>query len=286
MASDQLPRALKVTRAGSIALPRIAWSIACRKASTSATRGSGPSQHRQAAGHRCRRHFEQRAACVDESPVAPRGHRAALAQAHLQRVRPAATHFGAFDPRDLLDHLAQLGEVDREEAAGQPRRDRRAHLLRADPLELRVDPQLAERPALGGEPAVEGADQRQGDHAERQRPGQQLDQGVAVHVACGVGSCGAPRGSCSSRMRQHQRLEFDADRAAAFGTRLWLVMPGAVLTSSSQSRPSRSRMMSTRPQPLQPSGSKAASASCADLRFGVAGRPGQMYCVSSLTYLA
>jgi len=56
-----------------------------------------------------------------------------------------------------------------------------------------------------------------------------------------------------ARIRQHNSSNSIPSARAAFGTSEWLVMPGAVLTSSSQSRPSPSRIRSTRPQPLQPS---------------------------------
>ena len=74
--------------------------------------------------------------------------------------------------------------------------------------------------------------------------------------------------------------------AAAFGTSECEVMPGAVFTSSSQLRPARSRITSTRPQPAQPSASNAASDSAASSSAALPSRPGQMYWVSSATYLA
>src|SRR5277367_1571689 len=47
---------------------------------------------------------------------------------------------------------------------------------------------------------------------------------------------------------------------AAIGTRLWSVMPGTVLISSSSGLPVPSIMKSARPQPSAPHASKAASA--------------------------
>ena len=62
--------------------------------------------------------------------------------------------------------------------------------------------------------------------------------------------------------------------------------PGAVFTSSSHGRPARSRMKSTRPQPLQPAAKKAASARLPSSCSAAPASPGQMYCVSFATYLA
>jgi hypothetical protein len=74
---------------------------------------------------------------------------------------------------------------------------------------------------------------------------------------------------------------------AALGTSEWLVMPGAVLTSSSSISPlARSRMKSTRPQPLQPTAANASSASRRIASSSAPSSPGHRYCVSSATYLA
>ena len=63
-------------------------------------------------------------------------------------------------------------------------------------------------------------------------------------------------------------------------------MPGAVFTSSSHGRPARSRMKSTRPQPLQPTAKNAASARLPSSCSVAPLAPGHRYCVSSATYLA
>ena len=60
---------------------------------------------------------------------------------------------------------------------------------------------------------------------------------------------------------------------AAIGTRLWLVMPGMVLISSSTGRPAASIMKSDRPQPEAPAASKAASARLAKCASALAERP-------------
>src|SRR3546814_7034441 len=63
-----------------------------------------------------------------------------------------------------------------------------------------------------------------------------------------------------SRIRQHSSSNDTPSAAADLGISEWLVMPGAVLASSSQLRPSRSRMKSTRAQPRRLSASNVRSA--------------------------
>src|SRR3546814_18611353 len=55
-----------------------------------------------------------------------------------------------------------------------------------------------------------------------------------------------------SRIRQHSSSNATPSAAADLGIREWLVLPGAVLALSSQLRPSRARLKSTRAQPPRP----------------------------------
>ena len=71
------------------------------------------------------------------------------------------------------------------------------------------------------------------------------------------------------------------------GTSEWLVMPGAVFTSSRCSWPlARSRITSTRPQPVQPAARNASSAMRRICSSSAPSRPGHRYWVSSAMYLA
>ena len=73
---------------------------------------------------------------------------------------------------------------------------------------------------------------------------------------------------------------------AAIGTRLCPVMPGDVLTSRNEYVPSARRIRSSRPQPLQPTTSNAASAWARISSSLACGNPlGQKYFVSSEKYL-
>ena len=75
--------------------------------------------------------------------------------------------------------------------------------------------------------------------------------------------------------------------AAAIGTRLWPVIPGAVLHSMKRGSPAASSMKSTRAQPAQPITSKARSASRLMRSATARGRrAGQSYSVVSSSYFA
>ena len=73
---------------------------------------------------------------------------------------------------------------------------------------------------------------------------------------------------------------------AAIGTSECPVMPGDVFTSRNWNEPSAFRMRSSRPQPLQPTISNAASDAARISSSFASGRPqGQKYFVSSEKYL-
>ena len=80
-----------------------------------------------------------------------------------------------------------------------------------------------------------------------------------------------------SRIRHTRSSKPVPAAAAAIGTRLWLVMPGTVLISRISGPAWGETMMSTRPQPLAPTASKAARAiSCKlPLLVRAAGRRGR-----------
>ena len=73
---------------------------------------------------------------------------------------------------------------------------------------------------------------------------------------------------------------------AAIGTSECPVMPGEVFTSRSQGLFRLSSMMSTRPQPRQPTARNARSVSaCSSASFFFGSPHGQWYFVSSVKYL-
>ena len=65
-----------------------------------------------------------------------------------------------------------------------------------------------------------------------------------------------------------------------------LVIPGVVLTSSRKNLPAWSRIRSARPHPAQPAASNARRASVRISASAASSNPGQIYFVSSATYLA
>ena len=115
---------------------------------------------------------EQRAVAPDQLLVAPARERLLLEHAHLDRVGPALAHFDALHPRQRRYCGTQVFELDRKEATAEMLRRCRADLFRADMIEFGRDRQIADRPALLREPAVEHAgdrqhDQRDGNHHQR-----------------------------------------------------------------------------------------------------------------------
>src|SRR5262249_53682457 len=192
--------------------------------------------------------------------------------------------------------VAHAVDVERKEPGAEMRRRRGADLLGADVVELGVDAQVAHRPAVGREPAVQHADDGQQHERNGDAPGDRFEDQTAVHCARSASGGRGARdegreepvaGSIDvSRIRQHSSSNEMPTTRAAFGTSEWLVMPGVVLTSSRKKPPLRSRIRSTRPQPEQPAALNASRASCCTCASPAASRPGQMYCVSSATYLA
>src|SRR5690606_22121586 len=165
-----------------------------------------------------------------------------------------------------------------EESLARMLRDHTLDLFQADLAQLRLQIQVAQRPAIRRERAIEQADHRQREQQQRERPCQQSEDEGPAH--------GRSPPRLVSRMRQHSESKSSPVALAAFGTSEWLVMPGAVFTSSSQLRPWRSRITSTRPQPVTPMARKAASESARISSSSRPSRPGHTYCVSSATYFA
>src|SRR3546814_6270405 len=99
---------------------------------------------------------------------------------------------------------------------------------------LPTNAQRAQRREVGPAPALQNRVRRMRRPRKRDAPGGDAEEGAHVAV---------------SRIRQHSSSNDTPSAAADLGISEWLVMPGAVLASSSQLRPSRSRMKSTRAQP-------------------------------------
>src|SRR5256714_1374787 len=83
----------------------------------------------------------------------------------------------------------------------------------------------------------------------------------------------APRVKLVSSTRHTSSSKSTSMARAAIGTRLWLVMPGTVLISSSSGLPAASIMKSARPQPEAPAASNAASARLARCSSALLERP-------------
>ena len=138
--------------------------------STSSARSSGPASARQALRREVARHGEQLARGADEALVAPHRRGAALDDAHFEHVRPALAHVARSRPTAATRPRARTrSRSTAKKPASSCGRDRRAQLLGVDALELGLDLEPAERPAVGREPAVHDADDRQRDQRERRR---------------------------------------------------------------------------------------------------------------------
>ena len=168
--------------------------------------------------------------------------------------------------------LADAVEIHRSESAVHDLDHRALDFRGRNTLEGALDQHPAHR-------AVERQHQEQREHAETRNHARHDPEHPPVHGAHRrrVPAAGLPaialfperqhhaasdagRGELVSRTR-HTRSSNSMPRLrAALGTSEWLVMPGAVFTSSSHERPARSRMKSTRPQPLQSTARNAASA--------------------------
>src|SRR5207342_1518700 len=183
-------------------------------------------------------------------------------------------------PRQARHGFLRVLEADGEEAAPGIRQYRRAQLLFVDVVQRPLHAQRAQRPPLGSDPTVEQRDHRQHDERHRQGPREDAQQGVHLRPP-------PSRSSEVSSTRQHNSSNSMPSWRAALGTSEWLVMPGAVFTSSRWNLPvARSRITSTRAQPLQSTALNAATARRRISSSASPSRPGHRYCVSSATYLA
>ena len=186
-----------------------------------------PRQHRQALQAFRAGDAEDLAAPVDQPVVAPARERLLLIDNELDRIRPALARLDALHPRQLRHCSAHRGEIDREEPVAEMRRNRGADLLGADVVELRAHVELGHRPAVGREPAVQHADDRQSDQRQRDAPGDELEEERAFHRPPPSESTDAPEsripnpGSFSnvdSKIRQHSVSKSMPTALAAFGT--------------------------------------------------------------------
>ena len=125
---------------------------------------------------------EQLATPADQALGTPARIGLAFVDDEIDRIGPALARFGAFHPGQCRDRIANLVELDREETVAEQRLRRGANLFGADMIEFRAHVELAHRPAIAREPAVEDADERQRDQGQRDGPGEQLEEDVAAHV--------------------------------------------------------------------------------------------------------
>jgi hypothetical protein len=218
---------------------------------------------------------EQLAAVVEDAVRAPAGGRHLLRDHDLQAARPGALHAGGVDPGQLLDRARTALEVDRDQAgAAHPRLDGLLDVHRRDALEAALHrdalDRLVERPDHDRDA---GAEDREAGHRRRDPPPVDRRQAPArLALLASVlrlavpNSIGPPlrpaagerrRTKLVSSTRQHRVSKSMPTARAAIGTRLWSVMPGTVLISSSSGRPVRSVMKSTRPQPGAGGGERA-----------------------------
>src|SRR6185503_11090985 len=197
---------------------------------------------------------EQLAARVHQTILAPARDCDVLSDEHAHAIRPAALDARAVDPRDGFERRSQSIEIDREESGAAERRDHFFDLHRRDALELAADFDLADRPIECGRESPQhdaDADQHAGDAEhrlqaagdDRLEPGEREAAAATLRLASiALAVCkdhglapdfvGALRDRLVSRIR-HTRSSNSMPKALApFGTSEWLVMPGAVFTSS------------------------------------------------------
>src|SRR5215469_1320621 len=229
---------------------------------------------------------EQLAACVEETALAPARGRGLLDDQHIEAARPGALNAHRVDPRQRVDGAAHRREVHRQQSPAMHLRlhhaldVHRRHALEASRHRHRLD-RLVEGPECrrpdqrhhgqGSEPDTQPApvDRRQRDAL----PGRGLAAVFGSTQHAYVPAATSCRVKLVSSTRHTSSGKSTPTARAAMGTRLWLVMPGTVLTSSSSGRPAASIMKSARPQPDAPTASKAASARLARCASALAGRP-------------
>ena len=227
----------------------------------------GAFEQRQFRRHVTRVADEELAARVEQARVVParRGH--LLVDDDADRVGPHARDDGVVDPVDRLDALRGC-------ARGRPTPGRRAPPA-PRPLSIsggatRWNGPSSSTRRTGRSSAKISSSATTAQLASDRRRGADrvpVEPLVPVRLACaspGVRGLRRERQRSSARpsvaardwklvssTRQTSSSNSMPRCRAAFGTSEWLVMPGAVLTSSSHGLPARSRMKSTRPQPLQ-----------------------------------
>ena len=190
-----------------------------------------PGQLRQALHGIGAGHFEQVATATDQARVAPARKRLALVDGQAQRIRPLLAGLDALDPGQARNGVAHILQLHGEKTLAQMCFHGGADLFGADVRILGAQLDLAHWPARGGEPAVQHADDGQGDQGQGDAPGKQArDQGT-FHGSPPA-TVAASRARLDSRIRQHKVSNSMPTARAAFGTSEWLVMPGVVLTSS------------------------------------------------------
>src|SRR3984885_5946365 len=224
---------------------------------------------------------EQLAARVEQPALAPARRRALLDHQHREPARPGALHAHRVHPRQGVDTGAHRREVHRQQPlAAHLRPDRALDVARRDALEAPFDgdrlDRLIERPGERGRAAA-GEQQRRGnqperapaDHRQAPAPGGLRFAAVfcsTQHALVPYPCAGAAGGGSARRVklvsstRQASSAKSTPMARAAIGTRLWLVIPGTVLISSSSGLADRSIMKSARPHPEAPAAAKAASA--------------------------
>src|SRR5580658_6136884 len=233
--------------------------------------------------------IEQLTARVEQAALAPARRRGLLDHQHREPAWPGALDADRIHPRQGVDGAPHGREIHRQEScAVHLRLDRaldveRGHALEATLHRYRLDG-LIERPHHAG---AEEAEEREHAGADAERAVVERGQpqaalrGVlaavlraAEHQDTPVAARGARRRvKLVSSTRQHNSGKSMPTARAAIGTRLWLVIPGMVLTSSSCGRPAPSIMKSVRPQPLAPTASKAARARLARCASALADSP-------------
>jgi len=216
---------------------------------------SGPSSN-GSSGARSARCAGTARRVLQESRVVPASRRHLLDDDDPQRVRPAALHDRVIHPVDALDASADFVES----TLARPPRATSTTAASISGGDTRwKDPRPAPDAPGGRAPAPAAArSRRYGRHARHDAGARQSTRSRSVALIAdlpAVALLPGQRHIRSPTLRIEAGLEHAPDSSsnsmprcrAALGTSEWLVMPGAVFTSSSQGRPARSRMKSTRP---------------------------------------
>ena len=199
-------------------------------------------QARQLGGHVIGVREKQLAGRIQQAALAPAGDRHLLGDPDLQRARATCGAPRRWRPRAAPpDRACVAAEIDVEEAGVRIGLHQRLELDRGDALEAAVDDDGLDGPVEQPRGREPDAARQRGDAGDRGRCRRQFTRRQPDRRAVRAPAISPTPHRCPpvptggklvSRIRQTSSSKSMPAAAAAIGTRLWLVMPGTVLISS------------------------------------------------------